>query len=183
MKNLALAVRFLCQINQFLGQLFSWFTLGIVLVCFTVVVLRYAFGMGFVWLQDLYVWLNGVMFMGIAGFTLLREGHVRVDIFYRTASEKRKALVDLFGCLIFIFPFILTIISFSWPFVRRSWSFMEGSANYGGMPGLYVVKTFIIVFAVVIGLQGLAMAGRSILILANRSELVPEIYRYKEEAA
>lgn len=180
MQNLALAVRFLCQINRLIGQLFSWLTLAIVLVCFTVVVLRYVFSIGFVWMQDLYVWMNGIMFMGIAGFTLLREGHVRVDIFYRTASIKRRAIVDLFGCFIFVFPFMTVIVSYAWPYVKRSWTFMEGSANYGGMPGLYVLKSFIIVFAVVITIQALAMVGRSILVLASREDLVPSDYRYEE---
>lgn len=180
MKSLAFVVRLCCLLNRFLGQVFSWLTLGIVLVCFTVVVMRYVFSTGSVLMQDLYVWMNGVMFMGIAGYTLLREGHVRVDVFYRTAPVKRKAAIDLFGCLVFLFPFIITISLYAFPYVARSWRFMEGSSNYGGMPGLYVVKTFIIIFAVVVGIQALAMIGRSILVLSNREELVPEDYRYGE---
>jgi TRAP-type mannitol/chloroaromatic compound transport system permease small subunit len=180
MKSLAFAVRLCCLLNRFLGQVFSWLTLGIVLVCFTVVVMRYVFSTGSVLMQDLYVWMNGVMFMGIAGFTLLKEGHVRVDLFYRTASFKRKAISDLIGCLVFLFPFVISISLYAFPYVARSWQFMEGSANYGGMPGLYVVKSFIIVFAVVVGIQALAMMGRSILVLANRMDLVPEDYRYRE---
>lgn len=182
MQNLALAVRLLCQINRLIGQVFSWLTLGIVLVCFSVVVLRYVFSVGFVWLQDLYVWMNGVMFMGLAGFTLLREGHVRVDIFYRTAPIKRRAAIDLFGCLVFVAPFVYVIVAYSWPYVMRSWQFMEGSANYGGMPGLYVVKSFILVFAAVVSIQAFAMIGRSILVLADRHDLVPADYRYEEAA-
>lgn len=180
MQNLALAVRLLCQINRLIGQLFSWLTLGIVVVCFSVVVLRYVFSVGFVWLQDLYVWMNGVMFMGLAGFTLLREGHVRVDIFYRTAPIKRRAAIDLFGCLVFIFPFVYVVVAYSWPYVMRSWRFMEGSANYGGMPGLFVVKSFILVFAAVVTIQAIAMIGRSILVLKDRHDLVPDDYRYEE---
>ncbi|WP_108124987.1 TRAP transporter small permease subunit [Saccharospirillum mangrovi] len=182
MKYLALMVRSLCHLNRLLGQVFSWFTLAIVLVCFTVVVLRYIFSIGFVWMQDLYVWLNGAMFMGIAGYTLLREGHVRVDVFYRTAPKTRRAWIDIGGALIFITPFIFTIVHYSTPYVLRSWSFMEGSSNYGGMPGLYVMKSFILVFAAVIALQGLAMIGRSILVLKQREDLIPEDYRYEEHA-
>lgn len=180
MNSLALVVRFLCLINRVIGSILSWLTLGIVLVCFTVVVLRYVFSMGFVWMQDLYVWMNGVMFMGIAGYTLLKEGHVRVDIFYRTASPKHRARVDIFGCLVFIAPFVYVIFSYLYPYVRRSWRFMESSPNFGGMDGFFIVKTFILVFAAVIAIQALAMLGRSILTLADRSDLVPEDYRYKE---
>lgn len=181
MKALAFIVRFLSGINQIIGQVFSWLTLGIVLVCFTVVVMRYVFSAGFVWMQDLYVWMNAVMFTGIAGYTLLKNGHVRVDIFYRKASARFKAWVDLIGFFIFMVPFSAVLLYWSWPYVQRSWNFMEGSRNIGGMPGLYVIKSFVIVFAVVILLQGLAMALRSVLVLANREELLPPSMRYEEE--
>jgi TRAP-type mannitol/chloroaromatic compound transport system permease small subunit len=179
MQLLSLLVRLICRINIILGHFFSWFSLGIVLVCFTVVVLRYFFSTGFVWMQDLYVWLNGMMFMGIAGFTLFQNGHVRVDVFYRPASIRRKAWVDLIGCILFVAPFLYILTTYSLPYVQRSWRFMEGSSNFGGMPGLYVVKSFLLVFVVVIALQAVAMVMRSILILTKNEELVPENYRYK----
>lgn len=181
MQALALIVRLISGINRVLGQVFSWLTLAIVLVCFSVVVLRYVFGTGFIWLQDLYVWMNGVMFTGIAGYTLLKNGHVRVDIFYRKATVRFKAWIDLVGFGIFMVPFSSVLLFWSLPYVERSWRFMEGSRNMGGMPGLYVVKSFVLVFAAVILLQGLAMALRSILVLANREELLPPSLRYDQE--
>ncbi|MEX1056114.1 MAG: TRAP transporter small permease subunit [Natronospirillum sp.] len=179
MNVLSILVRAICRLNQVLGYIFSWFSLGIVLVCFTVVVLRYFFSIGHVWMQDLFVWLNGMMFMGIAGYTLMEGHHVRVDIFYRPLPIRKKAWVDLIGSFVFIAPFVSMVVVYGLPYVRRSWRYMEGSANYGGMDGLYVVKSFIIIFAVVVGLQALAMVLRSVLILFNREDLVPDYYRYK----
>lgn len=181
MRFIALAVRLICGINTVLGHLFSWFSLVVVLLCFTVVILRYFFSIGFVWLQDLYVWMNALMFTGIAGFTLLRNGHVRVDIFYRTASAPRRALVDIFGCVFFIGPFVYVLFAWSLPYVQRSWRFLESSTNAGGMPGLYVVKTFVLVFATVIAIQALAMVLRGVLVLAGRETLLPEHLRYPRE--
>ncbi|SFX38890.1 TRAP transporter small permease subunit [Marinospirillum alkaliphilum] len=181
MQALALIVRFISRLNILLGHFFSWFSLGIVLVCFTVVVLRYVFSMGHVWMQDLYVWLNAMMFMGIAGFALYNNSHVRVDIFYRPASRRRKAMVDMFGSVFFVGPFVWVLFSYGLPYVQRSWRFMEGSANFGGMPGLYVIKTFILVFAVVIALQALAMFLRGLLVLLDREDLLPEMHRYQED--
>ncbi|TVR81031.1 MAG: TRAP transporter small permease subunit [Rhodospirillales bacterium] len=180
MHLLALVVRMIGAVNTVLGYVFSWFSLGIVLVCFAVVVMRYVFATGFIWMQDLYVWLNGLMFMGMAGYALLKDQHVRVDIFYRPARVRTKAWIDLIGFVAFIIPFVYVVIAHSWAFVTRSWRFMESSGNIGGMPGLYVVKSFIIVFAVVVGLQGLALALRSILVLAGRQQLLPEHLRYDE---
>ncbi|GLQ37911.1 hypothetical protein GCM10007908_15310 [Rhizobium albus] len=179
MSFLAAIVKAIGRFNGFLGQILAWLSLGIVLVCFTVVVQRYLFSTSLIWMQDLYVWLNGAMFMGIAGFALLRDDHVRVDIFYRPATIQRKAMIDLFGVVVFLLPFCYVVILYSWTYVMRSWSLGEGSANFGGMPGLYILKSFIFVFAGVVALQGLAMAGRSILVLSGREELLPADLRYR----
>jgi TRAP-type mannitol/chloroaromatic compound transport system permease small subunit len=152
-----------------------------VLVCFTVVVQRYVFSFSLIWMQDLYIWLNGAMFMGIAGYALLRNDHVRVDIFYRPAPIRRKAIVDLFGVVAFLLPFCAVVAIYSWTYVSRSWRIGEGSANFGGMPGLYILKSFIFVFAAVVALQGIAMIARSILVLADREQLLPADLRYKDD--
>jgi TRAP-type mannitol/chloroaromatic compound transport system permease small subunit len=146
--------------------------------CFTVVVQRYLFGVSYLWLRDLYIWLNGVMFTAVAGFALARGDHVRVDIFYRPASVRRKAAIDLFGVLVFLLPFTAVVWVYSWPFVTRSWSYFEGSSNVGGMPGLYILKSFILVFAGLVALQGVAMALRAVLVLAGREALLPPRLRY-----
>lgn len=172
----------ICWVNWIIGQIFSWLSLGIVVVCFTVVVQRYVFAISFVWMQDLYIWLSGAMFTAVAGFALLRDDHVRVDIFYRPAKVQKRALVDLIGSVVFLLPFTWIVFSYSMPFVERSWSLMEGSANVGGMPGLFVLKSFIIAFAVLLALQGIAMICRSVLILRGRSDLVPPRMHYPVSA-
>lgn len=172
-------VRAICRVNWLLGQIFSWLSLAIVVVCFTVVIQRYFFSISHIWMQDLFVWMSGVMFMGIAGYALLTNQHVRVDVFYRPASKRWKAVVDMVGSVVFTAPFVYIVFIYGLPYVRRSWRIMEASSNYGGMPGLYIVKTFVLVFAVVVGLQAIAMVGRSILILCDREDLVPEYFRYK----
>lgn len=181
MQQLAWIVRIIGAINRVVGETLSWLALGCVLVCFTVVVQRYVFSTSVLWMQDLYVWLSGAMFTGVAGFALLRDDHVRVDIFYRPASLRRKAVADLFGVVAFLFPFMFVVLAYGWPAIARSWSYYEASSNVGGMPGLFVLKSFIIVFAVLVGLQGLAMAARSILVLAGHEDLLPEHLRYTRD--
>lgn len=181
MRALALAVRAIGGLNAIVGSVFSWLSLGIVAVCFTVVVLRYVFATSFVWMQDLYIWQNGAMFTAVAGFALMRGDHVRVDIFYRPARAKTKALVDLFGSLFFLLPFCFVVYRYSMPFVQRAWSYREGSANVGGMEGLFILKTFIIAFVVLLALQGIAMILRSILVLGGRNDLLPPTQRYGDD--
>lgn len=180
LRGLSVVAGVICRLNWLMGQIFSWLALGIVLVCFSVVVLRYAFATSFVWLQDLYIWLNGAMFTAVAGFALMRDDHVRVDIFYRPATMRTRAIVDLIGTILFLMPFCWIVYVYSMPFVLRAWSYFEASSNVGGMPGLFVLKSFIIGMIALIALQGIAMICRSILVLAGRADLVPALMAYPE---
>lgn len=176
---LALFVRSVSGLNRIVGMVLSWLALAVVLVCFIVVVQRYFFHTTQLWMQDLYVWLSGAMFTGVAGFAMLRDDHVRVDILYRTWSVRGRAIADLVGVVVFLLPFVVVVLAYGFPYVARSWRLYEGSANIGGMPGLFILKSFVIVFCVVIGLQGLAWAARSILVLADREDLLPDTLRYR----
>ncbi|MFN4058076.1 MAG: TRAP transporter small permease subunit [Roseinatronobacter sp.] len=175
---LSYLMRLINLINRIIGNVFMWLSVAIVLVCFWVVIERYFFGNTRLWMQDLYPWMNGVMFTAVAGYALYRNDHVRVDIFYRPASNLRKAWLDLLGCAIFLMPFAYIVYTYTNVFVMRSINLMEASANPGGMPGLFVLKSFILVFAAVIAIQGVAMILRSILVIAGREDLVPDDYSY-----
>lgn len=179
MNSLSLIMRAINGVNRLIGNIFSWLSLAIVIVCFWVVVERYAFGTTQLWMQDLYPWLNGVMFTSVAGFALYHNDHVRVDIFYRPATEYKKAWMDLIGVIVFLLPFMFVVWTYCYTFVTRAWRLREGSANPGGAEGLFLVKAFILVFAVTIALQGISMLIRSILIIRGREDLVPEAYRYE----
>lgn len=179
MHVLARTVQVIGDLNRLVGNIFAWLAAAMVVVCFTVVVQRYFFNTTRLWMQDLYVWLSGAMFTAVAGFALFRGDHVRVDIFYRPASNKWKATADIVGVIFFLFPFMYVVINWGLPYVQRSWRLWEGSANIGGMPGLFVLKTFILVFAGLCLLQGIAMLARAILVLNDKEDLLPEIYRYQ----
>ena len=181
MRAIALFVTAVGRLNALVGRTFAWLVLAAVLVCFTVVVQRYLFSTTQLWMQDLYVWLNGAMFMAVAGYTLLIDGHVRVDILYRPASRRRKAIMDMIGVLVFLLPFCVVVWLWGFEYVQRAWMLREGSANPGGMPGLYILKAFILVFVVLVALQGIAMLLRSVLVLAGREELLPVPFRYRVE--
>jgi TRAP-type mannitol/chloroaromatic compound transport system permease small subunit len=178
---LATIVRAIGALNRVVGLALSWLSLAVVLVCFAVVVQRYFLHTTQLWLQDLYVWLSGAMFTGVAGFALLRDDHVRVDILYRPWSPKKKAIADLFGVVVFLLPFVIVVGTYGYTFVARSWRLFEGSANIGGMPGLFILKSFILVFCVLVGLQGIAMALRAILVLNDKEDLLPETLRYRRD--
>lgn len=169
---LAAVARSIDALNERVGRAVAWLTLAMVLVTFCVVVLRYVFDVGFVRLQESYVWMHGIVFMLGAGYTLLHQGHVRVDIIYRGASPRYKAWVDLLGVLLMLWPMLVTVWLVAWPYVATSWSRLEASREAGGLPGLFLLKTVILAFCLLLGLQGLSLAIRSLLFLTGR--VLPE---------
>ena len=158
------------KLNDAIGRGVSWLTLLMVLITFVVVILRYVFSLGWVWVQEAYVWLHGVVFMVGAAYPLLHNGHVRVDIFYRPASRYYKAWVDLLGTLLLLFPVIILVAVVSDSYILKSWAGLEESREAGGLPGLFLLKSVIWVFCGLMALQGLSLAGRSILILTGRDD-------------
>ncbi len=167
MELLARLVRGIDRLNDRIGRAVSWLTLAMVLVTVFVVIARYGFAWGRIWIQETYVWMHGALFMLAAGYTLLHDGHVRVDVFYRPASERFKAWVNLIGVLVFLLPTVGVVLYYTIPYVQASWLRLETSREAGGLPGLFLYKSIIPVFCVLVGLQGLAMAGRSVLVLAR----------------
>lgn len=154
-------------LNDRIGRFASWGILALVVLQFAVVIQRYVFGIGYVWLQETITYVYASVFMLAAGFTLLRDGHVRVDIWYREASEKARAVVDLLGALVFLWPVTGLLLWVAWPYVSRSFAILEGSRESGGLPLLYLLKGEILFFAAVLALQGLARAIRAVTVLAR----------------
>ncbi|MCP5369065.1 MAG: TRAP transporter small permease subunit [Hyphomicrobiales bacterium] len=156
-------VRILDLINEWVGRIVSWLTVTMVITVFVVVVLRYGFSLGWIWMQEIYVWMHGALFMLAAGYTLLHNGHVRIDLIYRTASARYKAVVDFFGSLLFILPLVWLTWEKSVPMAERSWMRLESSPEAEGMPGLFLLKTVIPIFCVLMGMAGVSMMLRSLL--------------------
>lgn len=154
-------------VNATVGGWVAWFAVAMVLVQFTVVMLRYVFGVGFIMLQESMNYLHGFMFLLGAGYTLLVNGHVRVDIFYREASARTKAWVDLLGTLLLLLPMCVLVIWASWGPVLQSWRTLEGSAETSGIPAVFLLRTAIPAFAALMIVQGVSVAARSLLTLAG----------------
>ena len=168
MDTLARFVAGIDWINRCVGRVVAWLTLATVIICGAVVLLRYAAGVGHVWMQELYVWTHAMTFLLAAGFAYLLNAHVRVDIFYAKLSVRGKAWVDLLGVLFLLFPWLILLGWTSWTYVTYSWQTSEISVQSNGMPGMYVLKSTLLGFVILVGLQGLAWMGRSILVLGGR---------------
>lgn len=165
-----LALGFASAIDRFtaaLGRSAAWLALAIVLVQFSLVVARYVFSAGSVPVTESVVYGQALLVALTAAWTLATGGHVRVDIFYADAPPRRRAMVDLIGTLALLLPFMLTLTWLSAPYALRSWAIMERSQETGGLPLVFVLKSLIPLFALLMALQGVAQAIRAAAVLAE----------------
>ena len=159
------AVTVIDALNRVTGNVVAWLTLAMVLVTSLSVAMRYMFEFGVIWLQESVTWMHAVVFMLGAAYTLQRDEHVRVDIFYRKMSPARRGLVDALGVILFVFPLCGYMLYESWGYVVASWSIREISVNSGGLPYPFVplIKTALLIMPVAIALQGLSLLISSLL--------------------
>lgn len=132
------------------GKAVAWLTVVMVLLTFTIVVLRYGFNLGWIWLQELLTYLHVAVFSIAAAWALQQDRHVRVDIFYAGMTNKNRARVDLLGSLVFLVPFCIFILVISWPYVSNSWKLLESSREAGGLPLVFLLKSLIMVMPVLL---------------------------------
>ena len=153
------------RINGAVGRSVAWCALALVAVQFVAVVQRYVFGIGWIWVEESIVYIHATLFMAGAAYTLLHEGHVRVDIFYAEASALQRAWVDLVGTVVFLWPVSGLIIVKAWPYVLASWAIFERSPETSGIPAVFLLKSLLLVFAGLIALQGLSMAAVALAVI------------------
>lgn len=149
------------NITRNAGRAVMWLLLVMVLMQFSVVVMRYVFGINFIFMQESITYMHGAVFLVAGGYALLTNDHVRVDIFYREASPKRKALIDFLGTYLFLFPICLILLWTASPYVAQSWSVNEGSTESSGIQGVYLLKSLIPAFAVLLAMAGFVISARA----------------------
>ena len=148
------------RISTVIGLNVAWLGLGLVLVTFLVVIVRYLFDSGSIALQESALYLHATLFMLGAAWTLKIDGHVRVDVFYRHFSARGKAIADLVGTLIFLLPTCGFLLWISQDYVDAAWRVREASPEAGGLPFVYLLKTLIPITALLLILQGISQLLR-----------------------
>ncbi len=172
-----------------IGEGVAWLTFLMAGVTCAVAVLRYGFSLGWIWLQETITWMHAAVFLLAAGYTLARDEHVRVDIFYRDLSPRRQALVNLCGCVVFLLPLSVSLVAVSLDYVQTSWLIRESSREAGGLifPFPSLLKTLLPVTGALLGLQALVIVARSTALLlgvpAQATASLPRDEAERAEAA
>ena len=173
-KHLQRLAIWLSMISTFIGRLAAWLVLFMTLMQFIVVIMRYVFSYGSIQMQESIWYMHGLLFMLGAAYTLVKDGHVRLDVFYRDARERTKAWINLAGSVIILLPFCIVNFDNVWIFVSNSWAVREGSAEATGLPYLYLFKSVILIFFILLVIEGISLAIKSLLTLCSRTLPKPE---------
>ena len=160
-------------VNRGVGRVVRWFALAMVLAQFGIVLMRYVFGYSSIAVNESVLYLHAALFMLGAGYTLLIDGHVRVDIFYAEAAPRGRAGIDIFGHLALLVPSMLALLWWSWPSVRSAWAILEGPISVGGIPAVFLLKSLIPAFCVLLLIQSAACLLRCALVLRGRDPGAP----------
>jgi TRAP-type mannitol/chloroaromatic compound transport system permease small subunit len=145
-----------------------WLAVLLVLVQLAVVLLRYGFSTSFIQLQESVIYTHATLFMLGIAFTMLHEGHVRVDILHADMTPRRRAWIDLAGVLFAVIPFAVLVLRTCWPFAAAAWRIREGAIAYGGLPFQYLLKSLIPAMAVLLLIAAAAHLCRCLLTIAGR---------------
>jgi len=147
-------------INTAIASALRWLVVIMVFVQFGIVLGRYVFGVNSIAMQESVLYLHATFFMLGAGYTLLVDGHVRVDIFYARLSDEGRRRIDIFGHLCLLMPAMLTLLYWSWPSVRNSWAILEGPISVGGIEAVFLLKSLIPAFCILVMMQSTAILIR-----------------------
>lgn len=150
-------------VNEWVGKTISWLSLLMVITTFIIVILRYVFDLGWIALQESVSYMHAIIFMLGAAYTLKHNAHVRVDILYQRYSLRTQAWIDCIGTLLLLMPVTGFIIWSSWEYVADSWAIQESSRNSGGLPGVYLLKTSILIMAGLLILQSISVFLQNLL--------------------
>lgn len=153
------------KFTEYSGRSLAWLTLGMALLTGIIVVLRYGFGIGSIAVQEAVIYMHGSLFLLGAAYALKVGAHVRVDIFYRNFNRRTRGWIDSLGGIIFLLPLCMFILISSIDYVSASWAVRETSAEPGGIPAVFLLKSLIPLMAISLALQAIAEVLRNALIL------------------
>lgn len=139
--------------SEKVGFVSSFLILFLIILIVVSVILRYVFSIGFIWLQDLYIWIHAsFILLGIA-FTVKNDGHVRIDLFYRSFRKRKKKIVNFLGTIFFGLPLTFLLIFNGLDYFLRSYNLNESSKESGGLPNIYILKFFILFLGIMLLLE------------------------------
>lgn len=148
----------------FIGHATSWLTIILVAVIILQVVLRYVFGKGLVILEELQWHLYGVGIMIGLSYCLTTDSHIRLDVLSQKLPTRKREIIEILGTIFLLMPMIIIILIHSWDMVATSWQISERSDAPMGLPCRWIIKSFIPIGFILMGISAVSSIIRSLII-------------------
>ncbi|MFC4349645.1 TRAP transporter small permease subunit [Kordiimonas lipolytica] len=158
------------RVSSAIGRLSAWAIIALILVIMSDVVLRRWFVIGSTKLQELEWHLHGFLFLMSLGWAYTRNAHVRIELVSERLQARTRAWIELFGCLLFLLPYVGAVLWFGYDYVSYSWAYNEASASPTGLPDRWIIKSAIVVGFGVLGIAALARLAQAIVFLFGRAD-------------
>ena len=125
--------RLIDRLSEFVGRWLAWLVLVAVLISAANAIVRKAFNVSSNAYLEIQWYLFAAVFLLAAGYTMLRQGHVKIDVISGHFSKRTQIWIDIIGLVFFVLPLVFTVIQLSWPLVVRAYVMNEYSQNAGGL--------------------------------------------------
>jgi TRAP-type mannitol/chloroaromatic compound transport system permease small subunit len=125
--------RLIDRFSEWAGRWIAWLVLAAVLISAGNAVVRKVFNASSNGFLEIQWYLFSAVFLLAAGYTLMRQEHVRIDVILSRFSKRTQIWIDIFGICFFLLPFVVIVTDLAWPLVSRAWTSGEMSSNAGGL--------------------------------------------------
>lgn len=160
-------VSWIDALNNAVGKTVCWAALLLALWQFGLIIAQAVFRTSSIFAQEALIYINAALFLGAGGYTLLKDEHVRVDLFYHKMTARSRAIANLLGTLLFLWPLCALLLLAGLPYVASSWALFEGSIETSGIQAVYLLKSLILVFTVLVLLQSISLVWRCLQTLSG----------------
>lgn len=183
MGALAAISNFIDRFLAIIARIAAW--AGVVLIGITIfdVITRRFFVLGSTKLQEAEWHAHVILFTLLIGYTYIKDAHVRIDLVRERLSERTQWWIELLGCLLFLIPYCVLVVYFSYDFTVRSYINQEISSSATGLTHRWIIKSFLPIGFTLLGLAGIAVVFRKIVELFGPPDLREQVHEIEEEEA
>ena len=166
------APRFCQMIDGFIrriGQAIAWLNVLLIINILAQVILRYAFGKGMIWLEELQWHFYGVCIMFGISYGIVTNAHIRLDLLHNKFTPKKKEAVEFFGILFLLLPLVIILFVHGLDFVESAWRVSERSESPLGLPWRWLIKSVVPISMFFLILASVSRMIRSVAIIFQKN--------------
>lgn len=156
-----------------IGSVISWFWIALIVVICVNVFMKNALGQGSVRFEEIQWHIYSALFLLGLSYTMTFDDHVRVDLLHENFNLRTKAWVEVVGIIVFLLPFLIMLLYFTWPFVIKAFTDGERSSSPAGLAYYWIIKSTLVIGLALLLATSISRLQRCIAFLMNDNPRPP----------